>query len=133
VVALHEGDDTPPEPCARESCADRAVIDQQVDQQVELGDRDPVVVAQARVAGEEQRAQGVDVLGVERRDEVEDALVLGDDVAGDRIVGDLVEGGVAQRRDAEAPRDGFARGPALGVAALPANVRSTPECTTRTA
>ena len=85
-----------------------------------------VVVAQAGVAGEQERAERVDVLVVERGDEVEDALVLGDDVARDRVVGAPGRRWRrAARRCRAAPRR--PRTPARRSAyALPASVRATP-------
>ena len=55
----------------------------ELDEEVELRDRDLEVVPEALVAFPEERAEGVEVGAarpVERRDAAADALVLGDDV-----------------------------------------------------
>ena len=58
-----------------------APASRELDEQVDLGDRDLVVVAQARVAGEQQRSGCGEVAALERLGEVEDAPVLGHDMA----------------------------------------------------
>ncbi len=52
--AWDQRDDASAEPGAGQPGAGRAVLDEQIDSQVELGCRDGVVVAQAGVAGEHQ-------------------------------------------------------------------------------
>ncbi len=59
VVALDERDDAPAEPGAREPRAERARLDERLDEEVELGRRHLEVVAQAAVAREQQRAERV--------------------------------------------------------------------------
>ena len=67
VVALHEGDDAAAEAGAGEPGADRAVLDEQLDEQIELGGRHGVVVAQAGVAREQERTERVHVVVLQCR------------------------------------------------------------------
>ena len=66
-------DDASAESGAREPRAERARLDECLDEEIELGCRDLEVVAQAAVAREQQRAERVHVAGPERVGELEHA------------------------------------------------------------
>ena len=78
--AVREDEHRAAEPTAEQARAESAGIDRQLDEQVELRDRDLVVVAEARVALAEEHAGAGEVSGLEGGREPAHALVLGDDV-----------------------------------------------------
>src|SRR5581483_9036137 len=71
-----EREDRPAEAAADETRPGRTGCDRPLDERVELGRRDLVVVAQARVAREEELARAREVAALERVDERKDAGVL---------------------------------------------------------
>jgi hypothetical protein len=95
VLAAHETHDAPAEPGAREAGTERARVHERIDERVELGRGDVEVVAQARMALEQQRAEGIDVTPLEGVREGENPRVLRDHVPSERIVAHLLERRVA--------------------------------------
>ena len=78
-----------------ESRAERARVDEALDERVEIRCRHLHVVAQRRVTGEHEPAEGVDVAVPERTGELVHPHDLGDDVPRARLVGDGLGRGVA--------------------------------------
>ena len=123
----------PPNPAPVRRAPGGAALDEQLDEQVELGRRHPEVVAQAGVAGEQQRAEHATGRRRQCGRGLQHARVLGDDVSRARVVG-----APARRWRRAAPGTPSARRDRLALGAprrvlAPASVRGTPQCTTSTA
>ena len=109
-----ERDRAAAEAAAGEPGAERARVEQALDERVELRRRDLHVVAQRGVAREHQPPERVDVAVPQRVRELVDPRHLGDDVPGPRMIDDIGRPRVAEDAETEPRGHGFGLGAARG-------------------